>query len=1399
MSDKQVSLPPAVLQNPDPFQFGSSVPNNPSEAETSHVSSNSSLSSLTSSSNDTRNINDYSSNHTHIPITNPIVFTEPIVASAQYPLPPNQVKSTFIRMPKQSNRQHAVDSKATKQTLQRQHRDNILDSSRHTFQFVQDPSAYGNTHVNSKGYSPLTQDYHSPKQAAFANPLPLHTSALPAQRDSTRPLVTSTSSLTKDPSPSTTAELTNQYFKVPRLPKNIPPPPNTSSSLQNITSYSTASATSSKKSLVYASTNPIVLRAYAFLSPVVQILIQKISHHPLAAHLKNLIDQSDIYIETLQNHSPGSEFSALLLNQYTKNQQDDSAPTTPTLAIKTINTNQAASNLNHANDKPDTSPKNNNGSDSKKSTLVTHYFASSGFVPLLIPSGTMLTEEQMLQCLGCYFLAYHSLYPILDPQVLYSNAKKVWRSLEFGVPQPKLNATFEERAQIAVIYVLVALGAQECSQRNIFVGVRPHDWSFCYFNRAIDLLAQCASLYSTRSGMSALIDYPSCLSFAQFCTLASMYQSIASDDKSALAFATLSLQVCDKLNLRSLGGILNEMERKGGKGTNRIPPASVGESTVAEIEALRAQYPKELDLNSAHRAFIASILWVRLVYTLKSNHVPRDAAQLTSSPEINYLSYESIGFKNAIALEKRLQLHDVLRNAIEYVASSYMVHDPVGAINRLKDTLRETMEPPKNGKDAMNLNNRPDLLIHFNFANGTPSQANNTGNPGFTSLQQPFPNNNLTQKTKRWFRNHFVSLKLFSTMFLYRPFPLTLTVFQSVAGLNLDPRILQYFSSFAAELPVLCGQIYNEVIYPYLNRRRTLPNYHEIDAISNTNDHIMTADGLEKEMEVRQNSMSSEEDEYGDFGGMLNLYFAWMGAELELGPLFFLAISSLLEGEQSPSKTGDDSQSKSQGRDEKEVNSSKESSPSYPETSCIEQFVGCVEFLISEHEEVDKQNMLSALAKENTEKSESSSSDSLYTISSSFIINCQPLAERADNLSDSLNDYSPVPSPSSSPLKTDYEESTDANNSTDLNIHDVMLISSPVTELFRAVAQLVQSPELLKSVTSQLDAVDKLKIGKCLLARQSYHADNHGESKLMLKKLEKFKGDSTSSIAAFIASNLSSSPTPSPPPPRLPSSSSSPLLDRGVGAQGVQSNTPRSQASSISLLLNQSLASPSKRGTPTGATSGRSSLRSSPNSQKPNAANEGYGYDTAKVSDDFQQRIANASKKGTESFEDAKWASNSPANQQMFAAPTKSDLEAYGGSKHQSQSGLDSSKDLRRKESQMSISNLVSADSPQKKQDSGLTFSGFDFDTTKDASLSPTPLSSSLTTTTSLRGFNSGNGHSILNPTDSDSEDEEEERQLPPGLQPEDEEEEEAKQERDTQPEGENFRIMWEQIVKLFI
>lgn len=999
-------------------------------------------------------------------------------------------------------------------------------------------------------------------------------------------------------------------------------------------------------------------------------------------------------------------------------------------------------------------------------------------------------------------LAYHSIYPILDPQVLYRNAKKVWRSLEFGVPQPKPNATFEERAQIAVIYVLVALGAQECSQRNIFVGVRPHDWSFCYFNRAIDLLAQCSSLYSARSGMSALIDYPSCLSFAQFCTLASMYQSIALDDSSALAFATLSLQVCDKLNLRSLGGILNEMERKGGKGTNRIPPASVGESTVAEIEALRAEYPKELDLNSAHRAFIASILWVRLVYTLKSNHVPRGAAQLTSSPEINYLSYESIGFKNAIALEKRLQLHDVLRNAIEYVASSYMVKDPVGALNRLKDALRETMEPPKNGKDPMNLNNRPDLLIHFNFANSTLGPANNTDNPGFTSLQQPFPNNNLTQKTKRWFRNHFISLKLFSTMFLYRPFPLTLTVFQSVAGLNLDPRILQYFASFAAELPVLCGQIYNEVIYPYLNRRRMLPNYHEIDAISDTNDHIITADGLEKEMEVRQNAISGEEDEYGDFGGMLNLYFAWMGAELELGPLFFLAISSLLDDTQPPSTTDDDAQSKSQREDEKEGKSSKESSPSYPETSCIEQFVGCVEFLISEHEEVDKQNMLSALAKENTENSESNSSDSSYTISSSFIINCQPLAERADNLSDSLNDYSLVPSPSPSPLKTDSEKkSTDASNSTDLNIHDVMLISSPVTELFRTVAQLVQSPELLKSVTSELDAVDKLKIGKCLLARQSYHPGNQGESKLMLKKLENFKGDSTSSIAASMASNLSSSSTPSPQPPRLSSSSSSSLLDSVVGTQGIQSNTPRSQANSISLLLNQSLESPSRRGISIGATSSRSSLRGSPNTQKPNAANEGCGYETAGVSDDFQQGIANASKKGVDSFEDAKWALNSQANQQMSATPTKTEIEPYGGSNYQSQSGWDSSKDLRRKESQMSISNLVSTDSPQKNQDPGLAFPGFDFDTTKDASLSPTPLPSSFTTTTSLRGFKSGNGHSILNPADSDSEDEEEERQLPPGLQPEDEDEDEdeTKQEGDTQQEGENFRIMWEQIVKLFI
>lgn len=1223
-----------------------------------------------------------------------------------------------------------------------------------------------------------------------------------------------------------------------------------------------------KNTLVYASTSPTVLRAYSFLRPVVQIICEKLSFQPASHKLAQHVAQSDEYVRSLQTLNSSRKQSTpdgvhclddlcdLLLNQF-----DGTKPESQ--SVRDDTSSSSASPSSRSRDAPYCDNNTNVPNSPEKSTLVTHLFASEQLAPIKIPSQTHLTEEQMLQCLGCYFLAYHAVYPLLDPSHLYRHAKKLWRTMEFGTPTfscvPGSADSFEERAQIAKIYLLVALGVQECSQSTSFVGICPLDWSICYYNRAIDILVKDSSLYSTKTGASALIDYPPCMSFTQFCTMASVYSATCFDDRISLTFGIMSIQLCDKLKFRHLGEALNEIERKGGTGPDRAPAPGTAAEDVAAIESIRAQYPPDLDLDEAHRTFISALLWVRLINALKSTQVPRSAAQLISSAEVNYRAYRCIAFNDVHALEKRVRLHDSLRNAIEYAASSYMVKDPVSALKRIEVTLQDAGSVPKDAGSSgsaiegagssFGSSSQPGMDMHFNFANGGP-EAHQQGrsniysgsdNNGFANYQhQPFSNCNLAEKSIRWTRNHFVVFQMFSKLLLYRPFPLTVSIFRSSINLKVNPSIVQCFSQFASELPNLCNQIFTEVLSPCLTHRRLRPsNSEEINVNGTMYDHAITVATLEKDMQARLDRMTDDDDEYGTFGGKLNFFFSCLGAELTLGPFLFSALSDTLEKSSqqkeekaAPSNKGKTNAGKGKagflGKDKRNSKVRKEKEEvgkGSSDSSAVEQFIGCIEFLISEQEQVDKYNMRSAIAvEEAAESGDKWSSGSQLSFERSFIM--------------SLDSFS----------SDDNEEPINASNAFGAKLHqqhhqrrqqqqlpsakNVVLIPSPVTELLRTIVQLVQSPMFSQSASAHINSTDKLKIGKCLLARQS---DLHKNVICVKNKNEDGGDDDQESNSNTLGQDHKFSHFFS-----SLSSTAESVKGQGAGSVAFNTSSPTNVISNVEEPINHDSffkVPENRRKSQDVAQQQNQQIGVSSGSFK-----EMFGSFEAKmkthnsVNRDSQNMTNSSVGQGhsaTSSFSLSSSSSSSSVSTSIKDLPYQDSLKDLSYKDPYRDSVQDS-----RRASLMSISNLLDGNDLlafQKKE-------VVSFDQNKNhhqqhhhhhqyqfqPSQQP---ASAYPHQTSLPSFDSGNGMSILNPINSDDknndydDDDDDDNtsrsgaHLPSGLRPDDDDDDydndsevsitengdnttglqKPKGEAGEDIEDENFRIMWQKIVTLFI
>lgn len=776
----------------------------------------------------------------------------------------------------------------------------------------------------------------------------------------------------------------------------------------------TPSSTTEKSYLTtFGSTSVVALKIYGYLKPVVQIMIEKCPSHSKTQTLEKLLVQTDEYIDLLKSfHTSKSAGS----------QKGNSKK------------NKKAESTNN----PDKSKKSNEGIHGvkKPTSLVTNSFAFDSVVPLFVPLSSNLTEEQMLQCVGCYFLSYHSIYPMLDPAFWYRRAKKTWRNMEFGIPQPAPNATAEEKAEIAVIYVLIALGAQECSRQAVFSGISPHDWSKCYFSRAIDLLAKDNKLKKT--DISAVFDQAPSVTLAKFGYLASLYEATQLHDAQSISFATFSIEMCNRCNLRKLGEVLQEIERKGGRGVDHKPPSTVGAKAISEIEALRSQYPPEMDLNDACRTYVICLLWTRMLYSHRANirlhHINKD---LFNSVVVNYNAFESIGFHNVQQLEKRVLLHDVVKRVVEYATSTYIFQDPVSALKKIQSSIRELMGDP-NG-DAMDIDlESKDFSMHFNFVTGhdglAPQNQQTTASLGKS-------NESLQERTKRTFRAHFVALFMFSQIFLYRPCPLASLILRGGGeGIKVDPTIRKFFDSFAAELFNITGDIYNEIIYPILHQKRLEPDYEETNVINGTDGHVITAETLQKSVSKLP---SQQPDDSEDLVGAFSLLISGMGVELVFGPLLYFCVT---------------------GNGDLELDAAVKKSPKSNLLSAqqvaIERFAGCVEFVLSEQQDIDKHNMRSAMIAE-AAVSESGASlgaidlPSSYSVTGGFVV-----SKHGPSSGDDLVDSK-------------------------VSASNFKLVPSPANELLRTIVQLLRDPSFLGPFAESLDYFDRLKVAKYLLSKQA--------------------------------------------------------------------------------------------------------------------------------------------------------------------------------------------------------------------------------------------------------------------------------------------------------------------------
>ncbi|VVT53517.1 uncharacterized protein SAPINGB_P003613 [Magnusiomyces paraingens] len=948
-----------------------------------------------------------SSTASSIKITNPIVFTPPIISNATpssisgirnsnstlgFQLQPTHQQSDVY---KESNIHHTNYIEQQKShssstcSLSHPSITSTFPSEQHDSPFV--TSSCSNNHISYRSDN-------NPVQLSSIKSPPSN-GKLPQIQNPSQTSLTNTTSFAQQPTyfqqqhQQYQSLVPNPLIAFDNIQKPPPLPLSNNSAPTNLTA--------SIKNLTYASTSPSIIKVFGYIKPVISLIIEKCPGYSDAIKLKELLDQSDSYISFLraQKKNKGSR----RMNS-----------TKSRLSVSSFVSGEEKKGFSES-------------LEVLYPNLVTYNLAQDSIHPSFIPSSSNVTEEQMLQCVGCYFLAYHSIYPIFEPNYWYKFAKKIWRNMEYGVGNRwglLPNHSQLEGIEVAIIYILVALGSQECSRNTIFSGISSLDWARCYFTRAMDIMG------------NNLDEFPSSVRLAQFSVVASLFESISLHEKKAALLVSFSLKTCERLNLRVSGTALNELEkRKADPDYDLKTPMN---------PALK--YPPNIDLFDGHRVFIVCYLWARLIGGLQENFMPHNFVNFSGSPDLNNSAFESIGFNNVEALRKRVDIQDLLNQVIDYATSMYFVEDPINSVGKIEQTIKEvfSLADPNIDGDAMDIDlNQYNLSIHFNFASGhgglSPTSAARLVESSSSAVSkedmkysvQLFTNEQLAQKTKRWFRTHFVALYKFTRMLLYRPFPIASLLFQDEKYASvISPVLLDFFSSGSMNLFNIISEVYTEMIYPKIRRHRERKNL-----ISPLN---------------RENCFpidKKDETEEEDFG-MFDICISNIASELSVAIFLFFGLSK-------PSK-------RSQNSNE---NIKKTSESEKIRESAIKSFVGCIEFMISEQEEIDLHNM-----KANDVCSTYGISQDTSQISPPLLSSRQITTS---SLSTSLNKTFSSTSISSA-----------TSSSTALGHGEVNLIPSPLTELMYLLSKMIQNSTFLDLLASEMSDFDYLKIAKWLLSKQ---------------------------------------------------------------------------------------------------------------------------------------------------------------------------------------------------------------------------------------------------------------------------------------------------------------------------
>lgn len=654
-------------------------------------------------------------------------------------------------------------------------------------------------------------------------------------------------------------------------------------------------------------------------------------------------------------------------------------------------------------------------------------------------SGANLTEEQVLQCLSCYFLAYQSVYPMLEPSYWYRLAKKVWRNMEYGntdVLGLPLNQNLSEKArakqeiEIAIIYALVALGSQECPRRSIFSGINPLDWAVCYFMRSTQIIKHhLPPGFAYNKNSTETREMVPSIRLAQYACLASMFECTAGHDDLSLSMAQLSIKIIHIMGLLDLGRDLNVAEQQEKQGV----------SMSIITSRLYAKYHPHFEnsgsvdffneLYDAHRVSVSSFLWNRLIHSLQANFVIRTIKLHSGGkPDVNTKAFQIIGINSIESLIGRVALQDVVNQVMELMSSRVVVNDPLYVTKKLEDTIQSLLEFSAHG-NKIDLD-KYNLSLHYKFASGYDGLSPTTSSqPLNLHKESENENNNSTfqiqEKTKRWFRTHLVAIFFITRLLIYRPCSIATLIFKDNNVLKTNmPIIFDYFETGAQKAYGIMCEIYNEMIVPKIKQR------HE-------------------EKSGKKNEEDNDDDDFGKF----DLFISTIAADISASLFLFYGMNQPIESDVEKSKM--QSQDTTNKGDVQNSNNEKKESKGNA-ISCydaIERFRGCVDFMFYLQDLQDKTNKrrdhaINALIsknKENDNKQQQKTED-----------NGQE-EEGEENKFKQNEDYGT----------------------------EKALPLSPTCQYILYISKLVQNAPLMRIVVQSITHDDRVKIAKCLFTKNS--------------------------------------------------------------------------------------------------------------------------------------------------------------------------------------------------------------------------------------------------------------------------------------------------------------------------